>query len=110
NAGNVGIGTLTPTFKLDVLAPNNGLQILSGNSANYVVAEFGRTADEGDLGIANGNNAFFTGASAGDFSVRALAGKLGLTTLNSSTANTAAIKLSSGDETGTSLTSGAITI
>jgi len=65
--GNVGIGTTSPTAKLQVIAGNSpAISILSNNAGQYASQYIGRTASELELGIAASTNQFFTGTVAGD--------------------------------------------
>ena len=66
-AGNVGIGTTNPNYKLVVNsnASNDVIVALSGSGSNYGAIALGRTAQEVRLGIA---------ASAGHYSISAAAG------------------------------------
>ena len=75
--GNVGIGTISPNYKLVVNsnAANDVIVALSGSSSNYGAIALGRTAQEVRLGIA---------ASAGHYSISAAAGDAVLRVENSS--------------------------
>ena len=65
--GSVGVGTSTPLFKVEVIAPNDGIRILSGSSSNYARLAIGRASHELSVGVAAATGQFFnTGSVAGD--------------------------------------------
>jgi hypothetical protein len=72
--GNVGIGTLTPAYPLDVNGnarfTTNSLSLLSGSSGSYTTFSIGRTTDDGDFGVAALSNQYCTGTAAGDIVLR----------------------------------------
>jgi hypothetical protein len=69
--GNVGIGTINPTKKLDIVAPNNeiGLQILSGNNSQLSYLSLGRTTEYAQIGACI-TSRFFLDALDGDMAIK----------------------------------------
>ena len=68
--GSVGVGTASPVFKLEVIAPNDGIRVLSGSSTSFARVAIGRTSHEFSLGVAAAPSQFFTtGVAAGDAAV-----------------------------------------
>jgi hypothetical protein len=76
-SGNVGIGTTSPSAKLDVYKANgNAIGIRSGGSTNYSSLSLGRIADEAYLSIVGVANNFLVGSAAGDVTLNNNAGKI----------------------------------
>lgn len=71
HTGNVGIGTSTPAYKLDVLAPGNtiGFRLLSGNNNQISWLTLGRTTEYAQIGACTPGT-FFTDALAGDMAIK----------------------------------------
>ncbi len=69
--GNIGIGTASPAYKLDILAPGNtiGVRILSGNTAQVSYLSLGRTTEYAQIGACTAGT-FFLDAAAGDMAVK----------------------------------------
>lgn len=69
--GNVGIGTINPAYKLDIVAPGNtiGLQLLSGNNAQVTYLSLGRTNEYAQIGACTAGS-FFLDAQAGDMAIK----------------------------------------
>jgi hypothetical protein len=72
NAGNIGIGSMTPGAKMEVVSGGaaSGLRVLSGSATNWTGYTLGRTSTEATLGIAASANSLATGAMAGDVVLR----------------------------------------
>ncbi len=73
NLGNVGIGTTTPVYKLDVIAEPNkaAIRALTGNTSNYTSLEIGRATTEALIGIVATPGNYSTDATAaGDVVLR----------------------------------------
>ncbi len=70
-SGNVGIGTIAPSVKLDIFSPGNtiGLRILSGNNAEYSSLSLGRTTEYAQIGATTAGT-FFTDALNGDMAIK----------------------------------------
>lgn len=71
HSGNVGIGTTTPAYKLDIQAPGNdiGIRLLSGNANELAWLSLGRTYEYAQIG-ATTNGTFFTDALNGDMAIK----------------------------------------
>jgi hypothetical protein len=70
-AGNVGIGTLSPTAKLDVVQANStAVRALSGSITSHVNIQIGRVGSEASLGVAAGPGQYTNDASEGDIILR----------------------------------------
>lgn len=71
STGNVGIGTINPTYKLDIVAPGNtiGLRLLSGNNAELTYISLGRTNEYAQIGACTAGS-FFLDAQAGDMAIK----------------------------------------
>ena len=69
--GNVGIGTINPTKKLDIVAPNNeiGLRLLSGNNSELSYLSIGRTTEYAQIGACI-TSRFFLDALDGDMAIK----------------------------------------
>ena len=88
-AGNVGIGTSSPTSKLTVagaISVNTGaanldaLGLLSGSSGNRIGLSLGRTAQEAYIGIASTSNSIINGDVAGDLDILTTTGNIRFST------------------------------
>ena len=62
----LGIGTNAPGVQVDVLAADNGVRVLSGNTANYAYYSLGRAAGEATWAVAAGAGQWAANAAAGD--------------------------------------------
>ena len=74
DSGRVGIGTATPTRKLEVNGAdvnNTYIRILGGGATRTTGLEIGRTAEEATLGIAGASNAIISGSVACNCILRA---------------------------------------
>jgi hypothetical protein len=69
-SGNVGIGTSNPTDKLDIIAPNNGLSILSNSPSNYSYLKLGRTSADATIAVPGTSDQWAVGVSSGDLVLR----------------------------------------
>ena len=71
NSGNVGIGTLIPSVKLDIFSPNNtnGLRLLSGNNAQLSYLSIGKATEYAQIGACT-TGTFFLDASSGDMAIK----------------------------------------
>lgn len=71
NSGDVGIGTITPTTKLDIVSPNNtlGLRLLSGDNTQYSYLSVGKATEYAQLGACT-SGTFFTDALDGDMAIK----------------------------------------
>lgn len=76
--GNVGIGTTTPTAKLEVNSgqTTTGVSLYSGDATQFTAYTIGRTGVDGYFAIAGAANNWFTGAASGDIALRGLGGKI----------------------------------
>ena len=65
--GRVGIGTVTPTSALTVVAQNSSnISALSGNNGVHAGINVGRTAGEFAMGISSSNGNWLAGSAPGD--------------------------------------------
>ena len=71
NSGNVGIGTTTPTIKLDVVSPNNtlGLRLLSGDNSQLSYLSVGKATEYAQIGACTAGT-FFSDALDGDMAIK----------------------------------------
>lgn len=72
NGTAIGLGTLSPVAKLDVINPVNGIRLWSGGTgaSNYTSFQIGRVATEGTLGVAATSGNFAGGSAPGDVILR----------------------------------------
>ena len=69
--GAVGIGTSTPTIKLDIVSPNNtlGLRLLSGNNSQLSYLSVGKATEYAQIGACTAGT-FFSDALSGDMAIK----------------------------------------
>ena len=83
NDGKVGIGTLVPGTRLEVLQPNDvSIKALSGDINSHTAMSLGRTNAEAYLGIAAKNGHYSNIATPGDIILRTDTEDLIITTRN----------------------------
>lgn len=70
----VGVGTISPNGKLEVVSGNDGngtIAVRSGNAAQYSKISIGTNANKATLGVSGAVDTFFTGVAQDDLVIRA---------------------------------------